>query len=117
DPERDGACEIRAQKIGFSFCAKAATEGQHIVRVQGKSQHADHHAFLRLGWMTCHGERMVGVIVPIHVRHLQLRLVNRRRQSHEAVYASPSAMRSMRRSGSAAPHSSWSPTVKALRYS
>ena len=33
------------------------------------------------------------------------------------VLLAASTMRSMRRSGSAAPHSSWSPTVKAARYS
>ena len=56
--------------------AEALAEGQPLVGVQGEGQHPRHQPLLGLGGMHGQGQRVGGVVVPIHVADLQFDFVD-----------------------------------------
>ncbi len=82
DPQLDRAGEVFHPDVGLVHVEQTLGQGDALLRIQRVEQHPHHHALLGLGGVAGQGQGMVGVVMPVHVGHLQVGFVNRCFQRH-----------------------------------
>ncbi|KAF1858298.1 hypothetical protein Lal_00014799 [Lupinus albus] len=82
DPEVDGPRQVLEPQGGLFDVEQVLAVGERRVGVQGEGEQADHHALVGFRRMPRDGERVLLVVVAVHVRNVQVCLVNRRFQCH-----------------------------------
>ncbi|KGX96327.1 hypothetical protein Y023_5112 [Burkholderia pseudomallei A79D] len=84
DPYLDRPRQVFLPKIGLVGIRQPLAELEPLVREQRERGDTHHHPLVRFGRVTGDGERVIGIVVPVHVGDLQLRLVDRRFERHSA---------------------------------
>ena len=74
--------EVILPPLAEQMLAWAFAEREVLVRVEREREQAHHHALVGLGRMARDGQRVVGVVVAVHVRDLQGGLADRRLERH-----------------------------------
>ena len=82
DPVLDLAGQVPLPEIGLVRVGQALAERKMLVRIQRERQQPHHHAFVGLRRMPRHRQRVLGVVVAVHVRDLQTGLADRRFERH-----------------------------------
>lgn len=71
DPAFDRAGKVFLPQIGFLVAAQAFAEGQSFIGIERKCEQTYHHALVGFRRVPCHGQCMVGVVVPVHIGDLE----------------------------------------------
>ena len=87
DPFLDQAGQILAPQVRLVRIAQALAELQMLVRMQCEHQQPHHHAFIGFGRMPRQRQRVVAVVVAIHVGDLKLCFEDGCLEGHSGFYS------------------------------
>ena len=82
DPQFDQAGQVAEPEIGFVVGGQAAAELEAFGSKDRECEQPHHQALFRLGRMPCNRQRMVCVVVAVHVGDRQVRAIDRRTGGH-----------------------------------
>ena len=85
DPEPDPAGQVALPQVRLVVGGKAVAEGQAFAGVERERQHAQHHPLVGLGRVPRDRQRVIGIVVALHVGDLELRLEDGRFQGHRVM--------------------------------
>ncbi|MNT22273.1 hypothetical protein D3C72_1576520 [compost metagenome] len=76
DPQLDGARQVFLPQVGLFRVEQALGKRQRLVGMDGERQQAHHHALVRFGRVARQGQRMILVVIAVHVGDLQIGFEN-----------------------------------------